>query len=219
VAEGEAQHDQVRGRGYTELPGRHITVNQVVAYNMAWLRKAAGMTQAELGEKLGWSFRAVSAAERTWDRTDGKGRVFDADLIVALARVFDVPVIALLLPPVEDGTEERYLFHPLEPHLSRPLGPHGDDCLEMRDLAGMLMPDSDLDYPVMAAYRARLTAMVATYLEPSWGENVRRWLTEDTEAELLAEGLQRIRWEQDALRVVIADLEKLALAIEKGRRS
>ena len=217
MADGEARHAQIRGRGYWELPGRHITVNMLVAYNMAWFRKAAGMTQAELGEKLGWSFRAVSAAERTWDRTDFKGRVFDADLIVALAKVFGVPVVALLLPPVEDGTEERFLFHPLESHIRPPL-PSGD-CLEMFDLAGMLMPDNDGDDSVMAKYRDRLTATIGAYLEPGWGEQVRRWLTDDTEAELLAEASRRIRWEQDALRQAIADLEKFALAIEKGRGS
>ena len=54
-----------------------MTVNQLAAYNMAFYRKVAGLTQEELGAPLGWSVASVSAAERSWD---GKRiKKFDAD--------------------------------------------------------------------------------------------------------------------------------------------
>jgi hypothetical protein len=59
------------------------------------------------GVTLGRSFRAVSAAERTWDRTDGKGRVVDTDLITGLAHALDVPVSAFFLPPPDDWISKR----------------------------------------------------------------------------------------------------------------
>lgn len=91
------------------LPERRITVNQLVAYNMAHFRKAAGMSQEHLGERLGgWSNAAVSAAERSWD---GKRiRQFDADVVAAIALALGVPVIALLLPPPDAGIAVRYLL-------------------------------------------------------------------------------------------------------------
>lgn len=73
--------------------------NRAVAANMTRLRIKADMTQAELGERLGWSFKAVSAAERTCDRTDGRGRVFGADLIVQLAGIFGVTPGELIASP------------------------------------------------------------------------------------------------------------------------
>jgi len=213
VTDGQPEDEQSHDRSYEERPGRHVTINQIVAYNMAHFRKAAGITQAELGERLGWSFRAVSAAERTWDRTDGKGRIFDADLIVSLSHALQLPIIAFFLPPDEAGTEGRHLFHPASK--SPPLG--GSDCLTMQDLAYMVMPGNDDPDITMSTYRSRLTLVVATYLEPGWSEMVDRWLTEETEAELLAEGLKRIRWEQEALRAVIGDLEKFAGALDHAR--
>ncbi len=90
------------------LPVRRLTVNRLVAYNMAAFRKAAGLTQEELGEPLGWSVASVSAAERSWD---GKRvKKFDADEIVAIALALGVPISALFLPPEDDGTAVRYMF-------------------------------------------------------------------------------------------------------------
>ena len=37
-----------------DLPRRLVTVNQIVALNIAWLRRQAGLTQEELGDLLGW---------------------------------------------------------------------------------------------------------------------------------------------------------------------
>src|SRR5438132_6910643 len=92
-----------------ELPVQPVTVNQVVGYNMASYRKAAGLTQEDLGKRLGgWTKVAVSSAERSWD---GKRiRKFDTDEIVAIAAALGVPVMALLLPPSDAGTAVEYTF-------------------------------------------------------------------------------------------------------------
>ena len=50
-----------------DLPVRRVTVNSIVALNLAYFRKAAGLTQEELGERIGWGKSVVSTAERSWD--------------------------------------------------------------------------------------------------------------------------------------------------------
>lgn len=95
-------------QGKAQLPERRVTPNMLVAYNMARWRQAMGLTQEELGERLGgWGKTAVSAAERSWD---GKRvRQFDADLVVRLAAIFGVPVPGLYMPPPDDGETVRYV--------------------------------------------------------------------------------------------------------------
>jgi transcriptional regulator with XRE-family HTH domain len=140
------------------LPVRRLTVNRLVAYNMAAFRKAAGLTQEELGEPLGWSVASVSAAERSWD---GKRvKKFDADEIVAIALALGVPISALFLPPEDDGTAVRYMF----------------DTPGSRDGGlGVLLtysfPAHEGDSPVMDAYRKRIIAAGASdRLEDPAGE-------------------------------------------------
>src|SRR5260370_31560685 len=96
------------GSGATGASGRHVTINQVVAHNVTRFRKAAGLTQEELGERLGgWTKAAVSEAERTWD---GKRiRQFVADTLAALATALGIPLLALFLPPDQDRGE-RLMF-------------------------------------------------------------------------------------------------------------
>ena len=90
------------------------TPNQVVAWNMSYFRKAAGLTQQELGEKLGgWSTASVSAAERSWD---GKRvKKFDADEITAVAGALGVPVAALFIPPPGAQAGPGLPFLPADP--------------------------------------------------------------------------------------------------------
>ncbi|MEU3292986.1 helix-turn-helix transcriptional regulator [Streptomyces longwoodensis] len=98
----------------SDLPVRHVTMNQVVAYNIAYFRNAEGLTQEELGKRLEkitgrrWSKATISAAERSWDGS--RIRTFDADDLVALSQALEVPVTALLLPPDEDGTVTDFVF-------------------------------------------------------------------------------------------------------------
>ena len=187
----------------TDPPIRHLTINQVVAYNMARFRKAAGLTQDALGERLGgWTKAAVSAAERSWD---GKRiRQFDADTLTAIAMAVGVPLLALFLPPEDESKEERLLFRAHE---------RGAPPSTMRDLMALIMPDSDDDTPVMLTYRDRLVAAAGKYVDPDFGEDVRRWLQDATDAELRAQRLERIRWQREALIAAADDLARFASVI------
>lgn len=88
-----------------DAQSRVVSVNQIVGYNLARLRKAGGLTQGYLSEFLWgmtgirWSKASISAAERSWDGV--RVRKFDSDELLALAAALYVPVEALLLPPEE----------------------------------------------------------------------------------------------------------------------
>ena len=126
-----------------------FTVNQLVGFNVTYFRKAAGLTQEELGERLGgWSAASVSAAERSWD---GKRvRKFDADELVTIAEVLGVPVPGLFLPPDEGGPSIQYVLD---------LGIPGQETCE--DWLSLILPADEGESPVMDAYRKRLIAIGA----------------------------------------------------------
>jgi transcriptional regulator with XRE-family HTH domain len=140
-------HSQEDPGSDEDLPERRITPNQLIALNMARFRKAAGMTQEQLGEQLGgWSNAAVSAAERSWD---GKRiRQFDADSIMAIAMAIGVPVAALLLPPEDAGVAARYV-------LELPGAAGGED---MSALLSCVLPGYSESSPAMREYTRRLIA-------------------------------------------------------------
>jgi hypothetical protein len=80
-----------------------LTANQLVALNLAQMRRQWGFTQAGFCEALEpylgtrWSPAVLSAAERS---VDGKRvREFSANEIIAIARVFQKPAAQLLKPP------------------------------------------------------------------------------------------------------------------------
>lgn len=141
-------------KGTVALTVRPVTINQVVAYNMAWYRKAAGLTQEDLGQRLGgWTKVAVSAAERSWD---GKRvRKFDADDLVAIARAIGVPVPALFLPPDDAGIAITYELEETSEVEQR---------TQLTALLPYFLPSSGDQTPVMAAFRNRLMALGAKYL-------------------------------------------------------
>jgi hypothetical protein len=129
--------------GQPGLPERRVTVNQLVAYNMAAFRKAAGLGQQEFGEPLRWSAASVSAAERSWD---GKRvKKFDADEIVMIAVVLGVPLAALFLPPEDHGTAVRYVLQFA-----------GRKAMSLDDLLPLTLPSAGGDSPAMDAYRKRV---------------------------------------------------------------
>jgi transcriptional regulator with XRE-family HTH domain len=128
------------------LPQRRVTVSQVVAYNTAYFRRAAGLGQQEFGALLGWSATSVSAAERSWESK--RVKKFDADEIATIAAALGVPVIALFLPPEDDGTAVHYDVRPSGSEAARPFD-YG---------AAVLAAWDDADSPVMAAFRRRLIA-------------------------------------------------------------
>lgn len=80
-----------------------LTANQVVAHNLRAARELRGLTQAQAAEALErftgerWSVPVFSTAERSITGT--RIRVFDADLIHAFARAFELPIGFFFLPP------------------------------------------------------------------------------------------------------------------------
>jgi transcriptional regulator with XRE-family HTH domain len=182
---------------YSGLPGQHVTPNQIVAYNMTRWRKVAGLTQEQLGERLGgWSKVVVSAAERSWD---GKRiRQFTADDIVQIAHALHVPIAALFLPPDDDGINKRYLYH------------FGDVCSGMAALFALVMSDpTDAETPEMSEYRDRYTEAMNRYLDPGRGDDLAAYLEDLTTTERLTERLERLRWQRGALAALVDDVDRL----------
>ena len=138
--------DSPAARTPGRLPERALTMSQLVAYNMSVFRKASGLSQQELGERLGgWSATSVSAAERSWESK--RIKVFDADDIVKIADALSVPLIALFLPPEDHGTAVRYV-------LSSPDRRDKD----LKHLLDMILTWPDSDSPSMQEFRRRLMA-------------------------------------------------------------
>jgi hypothetical protein len=180
-----------------ELPERRVTANMIVGYNIAYFRKVAGATQEQLGEPLGWTKVAVSAAERSWD---GKRvRKFDADEILRISQMFGIPIAALFLPPEDDGEKVRYVID------------GGQDWqITMRRLLEHAMSDPiDNDSPIMQAYEDRLVSAVNTYLDSEAAEAVATRLKERAAEEQLAAALREARQR----RVALADLEEALVGL------
>jgi transcriptional regulator with XRE-family HTH domain len=192
---------------YSSLPVAHVTVDQIVAMNTRHWRRAAGMTQEELGEQLGWSAANVSAAERSADEGRDRRR-FDADTLTALCLALGVPLIALFLPPEDDGTVRQYRY-------ATPPGYGGSGELHMKELMELVvMPDSHDDSDIMAAYRHRLTTAATAYLDPDWSKEVARWLREVESAEERAIRAEHLRNRRAELLRTAGELGDLADAID-----
>ncbi len=96
--------------------GRTRDVNAVVAHNLRTIRRLRGLTQQQAAERLAVFTgnrplqASISAMERAFD--SGRRRLFDAQTLYLLSRVFDVPIIYFFLPPADcldhtlDGTNE-----------------------------------------------------------------------------------------------------------------
>ena len=193
---------------YATLPAQQVTVNQVVAWNMTHLRRAAALTQEELGELLGWSKAIVSAAERSWD---GKRvRQFTVDDVAAIARALGVPMTALFLPPEDDGDHKRYVLR---------LAEQDGDCLNMTDLMWLALTDNESESAVMNIYRNRLRGAVTTYLDQFWAEEVAGWLRQIDSEEARADRAARLRSRRAALLDLAAELSDLADTLERPGES
>lgn len=188
------------------LPVREITVNQVIAWNLAWYRRQAGLKQADLGKRIGWTGSAVSEAERSWDGK--RTREFDAHTIVTLAAALDLPVIALFLPPMDDGTDVRFAVTVTD-------GGDGEKW-DMGDLMALVMPDSHVDTPVMAKYRMRLSFDIERYMDTGWAEDAARWLRPLEPREVREARVKRLRAQQYTLTDAAAELGELADQISAG---
>src|SRR3954451_24509599 len=98
-----------RKRSRAEEPRPSLSAHQVVAYNFARAREAAGWTQVETSERLepflGYKLNqaGVSAIERTFDSE--RRRNIDVAEIVAFARCFGVPLGWFFVPPAGHATD------------------------------------------------------------------------------------------------------------------
>ncbi len=168
-----------------DRPHQHVTVNQIVADNMAYWRKVAGLTQEQLGERLGWSNVVVSAAERS--AHSNRPRSFTVDDLVNLAIALGVPLAALFLPPTDDGMPADFMF-------STGMGDGN-----MGGLLLLVLADDGSDSDVMDAYRRRLGVAVNGYLDRGLAEQIAKMLRDPTSAEMNADRIARLRLHQAEL--------------------
>lgn len=131
-----------------------MSISQLVAYNLGFFRRAAGIDQRKIGKLLGWSAASVSAAERSWESK--RTKVFDADEVMQIAAALGVPLAALFLPPEDHGTVVRYIVHR-----------RGCEDIDFSDLQEYVFPARGGDSPAMGAYRQRLIAARADRQQPA----------------------------------------------------
>lgn len=145
-------------------PVEKVSVDQLVALNIRHWRNAAGLTQAELGGRLGWTAANVSAAERSADPARDARR-FDAQTLTELALALGVPLAALFLPPDDDGQRASYCFTAT------------GRTWDMGDLMELVvMPDSVDGSPLLEAYRERFNAAAMRAASgPAYARLVSRW--------------------------------------------
>lgn len=187
--------EPVRASAYDELPACEITASQLVAWNMARFRRAAGLRQEELAARIGSTRKSVSALETSWK--GDRPRQFDAGEIVALAHAIGVPVAAFLLPPEDDGVSCRYVL----------LTPEGQDDLSMADLSAQVIsgPSED-DTPAMAYYRHRYEALRA-YLDPSRLHEIAGTFDDYTTEEHIASRMSDLSGLYDSARRLLLDID------------
>lgn len=182
----------------TEVPVREITANQVIAWNMARFRRAASLTQEELGLKIGWSGSSVSEAERSWDGR--RTREFDAQSLALISLAIGVPIMALFLPPADDGTEAHYVI----------TGPDGRQW-EMADyMERCVMPDSESDLPPVLMYRDRFNTAFNRYLATEWPEEAADFLRSIRSPDDLRQLAARLLDREQALLQTAAELRSLS---------
>ncbi len=234
MKDSETQAALRPGGSYAELPGRRITPNQIVAWNLNYFRKVAELTQEEFGHLVGWSKAIVSAAERSWDSK--RVRQFSADDIVRITTALGIPVIAMFLPPDDDGVNERY-------HIDLPRdspfggGAQGFQCYQMHDLMLHVVPDeltepedgdsTDAEAPDEASvsegepdmkharqrYWERYVAAVNSYLRADRIGELAGYLENAATEEGIVEHISRLRAQYDALRGLISDNDHLQAAL------
>jgi len=190
---------------YDELPAEVITADQLVALNMKLYRRAADITQEELGKRLGWTKANVSAAERSVSETRDRRR-FDGITVTAIATALGLPIVALYLPPPDDGKGKRYLLRVGD-------GP-AEQILSMRGAMWLAMHDRDGNSPALNAYRDRLREAYGFYLDPHWSESLADWLAANEDKKARADRAERIRARRRQLLEVAEELGDLAAAID-----
>ena len=178
---------------------RRVTPDQVAAWNMAYWRKKAGLTQRELGERIGWTHGAVSDAEKVWDGEST--RKFTANLLLPIAAALGVPLTALLLPPEDAGAYEVAI--------------DGGTAALME----LIMPDLDAETEILEAYRDRLRRAALEWLKPHFAAGISGLLgliDDKGFAALLAAHLRRIVADARASREGIEALGELIDRLEEA---
>lgn len=195
---------------YDALPERRITAGQLVAWNLARLRREADMLQEDLGARIGWDKKAVSSAERSWEK---RPRQFDAATIVALAAALHVPLAAFLLPPDDDGVTCRYVL----------ATPDGQPDMSMADLVAYVISDPGEDEtPVMDYYRQRYANALSAYLDPARIHEITGTTAAYTTEEFITGRIAQLQEHYDNLRGVLLDIDgqqdALARRLEEVRK-
>lgn len=188
--------------GYEALPAEEIAIDQVIAWNMRHWRQARYMTQEQLGDPLGWSAANVSAIERSAEGNRDRRR-FDAQTIAGIAHALHIPIVALFLPPEDDGAGKRYQWH------TGNLVPRS-----MADLMELVMNYNDEESELTDQYVDRFRAAVTAYLEEKWAEEVAQWFAPMDDAAARAEQAARFRSRQAALLTMAAEQGALAEYLE-----
>jgi transcriptional regulator with XRE-family HTH domain len=190
---------------YETLPAEDITIDQVVARNMRRWRVAVYMTQEELGERLGWSAANVSAAERSAGEHRDRRR-FDAQTAAEIADALYIPLVALYLPPEDDGYGKRYQWR---------TGTGAERG--MAALMRLAMHTNDYATEAMIEYHERFRTAARLYLEPKWDEIVGEMFAPMDDEEARAEQAARFRARQAALLDMAAEQEALAEFLERPK--
>ena len=191
--------------GDQQLPETELSVNQIVAANLRAFRTAAGLSQRELGDKIGRSHANISNLERSVEPGQQR-REFDADLITALALAIGVPVGAFFLPPVDDGITTRYVAVAADELTA--------DMRTMFDIA--TAEPADDQTPAAQAYIGRLRHGITVYASPVPGGDLGQYFEDLSTEEKRAAALERIRWQLSAIRAVAADLDRLETSLTES---
>jgi transcriptional regulator with XRE-family HTH domain len=181
-----------------------LTADQVVAFNLRYWRREAGLTQEAAGALLGWSADNLGQYEKSWEPGRPRRR-FDAQALAEIALALGIPLAALFLPPPgeHDGGQYRLRL--------AAAGRHYD----MGDMMALLvMPDNDDDTPVMDAYRARFNEAAARYLNPQWAATAARLLKGSRSPQAAADLAAQMRDDRAGLLRVAERLGELAGAME-----
>jgi transcriptional regulator with XRE-family HTH domain len=221
VEEAEAGTRRAGSGEAADLPERVVTVNMLIAHNLAFFRKVAGMTQEELGEHLagGWTKVAVSAAERSWDGQ--RVRKFDADVIADIATALAVPIAALFLPPEDDGTEFNY-------RIRTPGTGWRCEELTMKEWFPYVVsePGWEAGTPVLDAYTRRFAKAAGRYLDAAAEEELANRISELANEQQFAKALHEARDNEavlnsiyDAIDDIIADNQLLQRVLQRALRS
>ncbi|WP_326786422.1 helix-turn-helix domain-containing protein [Streptomyces sp. NBC_00151] len=115
-----AEPVDLRNASPQEIP----TINQLVAYNMTKARRSRDWTQQEVADRLErytgrpWSKASISAAERSWQ--GGRSRKFDANELVALSVIFEMPLAYFFLPPEDGSARAVYMAQPEDRNAANP---------------------------------------------------------------------------------------------------